>query len=442
MTHPVILSDARKASFAAAASATRNNEPALTEADFGKVIRAAASDVKLTDTDIAELFRAADVRKNGSLTLDEVVAFETALIQADALPQLAFRITGEQVAEVHLSPAVKALKSSYAFALGSVAGAVGAFSIYPIDLVKTRMQNQRSAVPGELLYKNSVHCFKTVFRTEGVRGLYSGLGPQLIGVAPEKAIKLTVNDLVRSILTPDHGTIPLWAEILAGCCAGGSQVIFTNPLEIVKIRLQVQGEAGAGAPRQGAVSIIRSLGLRGLYRGAGACLLRDIPFSGIYFSAYAHLKKDFFEESPSKPLTLPELLMAGAIAGMPAAYLTTPADVIKTRLQVEAKKGQTTYNGLTDAAVKIFREEGFKAFFKGGPARIFRSSPQFGVTLMTYELLQKSVPFPWSTEPIPASQETKAALTGKVPDEAAMGRARLAALMLHDIHTKLGLRSN
>ena len=65
--------------------------------------------------------------------------------------------------------------------------------MYPIDLVKTRMQNQRSgSLVGELMYKNSWDCFRKVIRYEGVSGLYRGLVPQLCGVAPEKAIKLTV----------------------------------------------------------------------------------------------------------------------------------------------------------------------------------------------------------------------------------------------------------
>jgi solute carrier family 25 (mitochondrial aspartate/glutamate transporter), member 12/13 len=95
-----------------------------------------------------------------------------------------------------------------------------------------------------------------------------------------------------------------------------------------------------------------------------------------------------------------QLLTAGAIAGMPAAYLTTPCDVIKTRLQVEARKGETKYTSLRHCAVTIMKEEGFMAFFKGGPARIFRSSPQFGFTLAAYEVLQKWLPMPGSHEEV------------------------------------------
>ncbi|KAL1954498.1 hypothetical protein VTO42DRAFT_1109 [Malbranchea cinnamomea] len=300
------------------------------------------------------------------------------------------------------------LESIHHFALGSIAGAFGAFMVYPIDLVKTRMQNQRSVRVGERLYNNSIDCARKVIRNEGVLGLYSGVLPQLIGVAPEKAIKLTVNDLVRS-LCADKSSGSIWwpYELLAGGMAGGCQVVFTNPLEIVKIRLQVQGEVAKnveGAPRRSAMWIVKNLGLVGLYKGASACLLRDVPFSAIYFPTYAHLKSDVFGESPTKKLSIVELLTAGAIAGMPAAYLTTPCDVIKTRLQVEARKGETRYTSLRHCAKTIWKEEGFKAFFKGGPARIFRSSPQFGFTLAAYEVLQKMLPLPGgSHEEVPPS---------------------------------------
>ena len=300
-----------------------------------------------------------------------------------------------------------ALTSLYNFGCGSIAGAIGATFVYPIDLVKTRMQNQRTGktplapASGEVrLYRNSWDCFLKVIRNEGGIGLYRGLLPQLVGVAPEKAIKLTMNDLVRSLLKktdPRTGAagLSLGAEIVAGGAAGASQVIFTNPLEIVKIRLQVQGEAAklAGVPRVGALCIVKELGLPGLYKGASACLLRDIPFSAIYFTVYAHLKSDLFGEGRTKAKLSPlELLSAGALAGMPASYLATPADVIKTRLQVVPRPGQQTYDGIIDAFRKISTQEGFTAFFKGGPARVLRSSPQFGVTLLSYELIQRFIP--------------------------------------------------
>ena len=145
-----------------------------------------------------------------------------------------------------------------------------------------------------------------------------------------------------------------------------------------------------------------------------------VPFSAIYFPSYAHLKKDFFGESPTKKLGILQLLTAGAIAGMPAAYLTTPCDVIKTRLQVEARKGQATYNGLLDCAQKIWRQEGFKAFWKGGPARVLRSSPQFGFTLAAYEVLMSWLPMPGSEAAKAGAQR----VTGNVEPMVGLGEAR------------------
>ena len=90
------------------------------------------------------------------------------------------------------------MEGMYHFGLGAVAGAFGATVVYPIDLVKTRMQNQRSSVVGQLMYHNSIDCFKKVIRNEGGRGLYRGLLPQLV-VLPVASHLITI-----------------------GCCAGKS----------------------------------------------------------------------------------------------------------------------------------------------------------------------------------------------------------------------------
>jgi len=216
--------------------------------------------------------------------------------------------------------------------------------------------------------------------------------------------------------------------------------VFTNPLEIVKIRLQVQGEVAKsveGAPKRSAMWIVRNLGLVGLYKGASACLLRDVPFSAIYFPTYSHLKKDLFGESQTKKLGVLQLLTAGAIAGMPAAYLTTPCDVIKTRLQVEARKGDTTYTGLRHAATTIWKEEGFRAFFKGGPARIMRSSPQFGFTLAAYELLQTLLPYPGKASEKASMAEVVSSLKEKAIDSP-FSRSRNALKVLLDLDEHFG----
>ncbi|XP_031441564.1 calcium-binding mitochondrial carrier protein Aralar2 [Clupea harengus] len=393
---------------------------------------------QVTPMEVDILFQLADlVEARGRVGLADID--KIAPLEEGALPYNLAEVQRQQSSGGSRPVLVQVAESAYRFGLGSVAGAVGATAVYPIDLVKTRMQNQRTtgSLVGELMYKNSFDCFKKVVRYEGFFGLYRGLLPQLLGVAPEKAIKLTVNDFVRGKARQKDGTVPLPLEILSGACAGGSQVIFTNPLEIVKIRLQVAGEITTG-PRVSALSVIRDLGFFGLYKGAKACFMRDIPFSAIYFPCYAHTKASLADEDgrvgPGR------LLFAGALAGMPAASLVTPADVIKTRLQVAARAGQTTYTGVIDCFWKILHEEGPRAFWKGAGARVCRSSPQFGVTLVTYEILQKwfYVDFggqkPPGLEPPPKS---RISLPAPNPDH--IGGFRLAVATFAGIESKFGL---
>ncbi|CAJ1934819.1 unnamed protein product [Cylindrotheca closterium] len=283
------------------------------------------------------------------------------------------------------------------FLLSSVAGGIGIATVYPLDLVKTRMMNQRISADSKRIYLSSFDCLMKVLRFEGIGGLYRGLLPPFMAVGPEKFIKFTVNDLLKGLSNSREKAH--WSmEMVSGACAGACQLLVTNPSEITKIRLQMQGESmrlfrenGFRAPRALSFSeVAADLGFSGLYKGAQACLLRDIPFGAIYFPAYA-VCKDYLAdlEGTQGSVSASQILLAGTLAGIPASFLTTPADVVKTRLQVTPRPGDSVYTGIGDCVRKMYATEGPTAFFKGSLFRCARISPQFGISLLCYEHLSK-----------------------------------------------------
>ena len=189
---------------------------------------------------------------------------------------------------------------------------------------------------------------------QGVGGLYRGLALYLCYVAPEKAIKLATNDFIRDKLgETNHGHISVGGEMLAGAVSGMANVVFSNPLEIIKIRLQVAG-AFSTLYDETAWSVFRQLGMANIYKAASACILRDVTFCTIYFPSYAHIKPLLADDTGyNSPLSI---FMAGSIAGAPAASIVTPIDLIKTRLQVIRRPGQTKYLGIFDCARKIYAQ--------------------------------------------------------------------------------------
>ena len=251
-------------------------------------------------------------------------------------------------------------KPTNTFLTGLIAGSIGAFAVYPIDVVKTQMQNQTSI---NKLYLNGFDCWKQLWKQGGIKSFYRGCIPQMIGVAPEKAIKLVAYTLI-SESNPDE----LKSHIAGGLFAGACQVIVTSPYEMIKINLQMNNK----------INYTELLNIKKIYTGASACFLRDIPFSGIYFPLYWYLK----EKQELNPF------VAGLLAGAPAAFTCTPADVIKTRMQTLIKQNLINLS-LFDVAKSIYKNEGFSAFWKGGGWRVLRSSPQFGITLLVFEYLKK-----------------------------------------------------
>uniref|UniRef100_A0A6G1SCV6 Mitochondrial glutamate carrier 1 n=1 Tax=Aceria tosichella TaxID=561515 RepID=A0A6G1SCV6_9ACAR len=293
---------------------------------------------------------------------------------------------------------------------GGIAGMVGVASLFPIDLAKTRLQNQ---TVGNEVYKSIFDCLKKVIKAEGYFGLYRGSAVNLLLITPEKAIKLTGNDFFRHLLSTEHNKhsssgqgkskkahLTLPREILAGGGAGLCQIIVTTPMELLKIGGQ-QGTSSQSEQRPSAMrtalSIVRKRGILGLYQnGFTSTMLRDVSFSVVYFPLFAHLsmlghtlmldkKQDEVDDANS-------LFWVNFLAGCTAAGISSvvvnPADVVKTRLQLinlgssDAQK----YTGIRNAFVEIYRNEGLGAFMKGASARVMYIAPLFGIAQTVYFL--------------------------------------------------------
>lgn len=267
--------------------------------------------------------------------------------------------------------------------VGAASGVIGTSCIFPIDVVKTRLQNQKpDPKTGKLMYRGIAHAFRTIVAAEGFRNMYKGLVPNLIGVTPEKAIKLGANDFFREKLANRDGTLTLQSQIMAGGAAGFCQVSATNPMEIVKLRMQLQNLKPV-AERLTTSEVVKNLGIRGLYKGVAITWMRDVPYSIVFFPGYAILKDKFSD--PDGHAGIPQILSAGAIAGAGAAWICTPADCIKTRFQAEG----ATYSSIRDCYTQTVSKEGYPALFKGAVPRMTVTAPLFGIALLAFEMQKR-----------------------------------------------------
>ncbi|CAK9216944.1 unnamed protein product [Sphagnum jensenii] len=230
---------------------------------------------------------------------------------------------------------------------GATAGVVVETVLYPIDTIKTRLQVARSG--GGIVFK----------------GLYSGLSGNLAGVLPASAIFVGVYEpLKRKLLGifPDH--LSSVAHLAAGAAGGLTASLVRVPTEVVKQRMQTGQFASAhGAVRQ----IVGAEGVRGLYAGFGSFLLRDLPFDAIQFCIYEQLRI-VCRKLVKRDLVDAETAIIGAASGAVTGAVTTPLDVIKTRLMTQGAHGR--YKGIGDCVSKIIQEEGAGALLKGVGPRV------------------------------------------------------------------------
>jgi len=276
-----------------------------------------------------------------------------------------------------------------------IAAIIGTFIIYPMDICKTRLQNQRNFPDNKSiqLYTSLIDCFKKIRKAEGYRGLYRGCAANILLIAPEKTLKLVSNDLMRSYLKTGNHPLSLGREMVAGATAGFSQSILSTPMDLMKINMQDAGRLAAlknskvrpNSSRKVLRNLLKRDGFLGLFRGFAVTSGRNIFFSVVYFPVFFTIT----ELGPDKNETHNSrwAFVAGCLAGGIAATAATPFDVIKTRTQrLKLAQSDVLYAGPIDAFVKILKSEGPLALMRGAGIRAFTISPLFGIIQFIYYL--------------------------------------------------------
>ncbi len=267
--------------------------------------------------------------------------------------------------------------------IGALSGIAGSGIIYPLDIIKTTIQAKSVNIPSQFTsnYQRMLYIYQQIYRNSGFRGLYRGFSTCLIGIAPEKAIKLAVNDFIREYYskTNRRNKLLLHEEIISGSIAGILQLTVTVPYEMVKIRLQLNKNNNVTG-----VHVLKELGIFGIYRGFSATLLRDVPFCSIFFALYSNLKS-FLNGFHNKEEPFYIGLVSGVISGGIAGSLVTPADMIKTRIQ----QGLNGNLGMVAYSKQILQQEGSKAFFLGWQQRSYIIGTLYGLVSLAFEVQKR-----------------------------------------------------
>eukprot|EP00897_Mesotaenium_endlicherianum_P001695 jgi/Mesen1/1553/ME000134S00674 len=303
------------------------------------------------------------------------------------------------------------------FIWGAMAGAFGETTMHPVDTLKTRIQSAKAGDQSSK-YKSLGSMFRHVVKADGARGLYRGVGPGLTGSLITGATYFGTIELTKDRLTehrPD--LIGPWSHFAAGAIGDAVGSVVYVPCEVIKQRMQLQGSlpewerrmvSGSHPPSkysyyksmlQAGGLIVRQEGFLGLYSGFLSTLARDVPFAGLQIMFYELIKQGVHWSHVrwgiggvsggwKHEFSSPEELAMGGTAGGIAAALTTPLDVIKTRLQIQGAGGD--YGGWSDALRKILREEGYRGLLKGWVPRVLWFVPASALTFLALDLLHKA----------------------------------------------------
>ena len=167
------------------------------------------------------------------------------------------------------------------------------------------------------------------------------------------------------------------------------------PFDFVKVRMQLQNELlPSSAPKLSVpamtMSIARTEGVSAFYTGLPVAVLRQSTYGGLSFASYPHLRDAFSPAKHAADAPLWARILAGGVAGASASALANPTDVVKVRLQADGRLAllngtQPRYSGTVDAFVKVFREEGLVAFWRGTLPNVQRATFVNGAGIAAYD---------------------------------------------------------
>ncbi|MBN3308471.1 MFTC protein, partial [Amia calva] len=273
---------------------------------------------------------------------------------------------------------------------GLSGGVVSTLVLHPLDLVKIRF-----AVSDGLdlrpKYSGILHCMKSVWSQEGLRGLYKGVTPNVWGAGASWGLYFCFYNALKSYKQEgNQSELTATQHLVSAAQAGALTLCLTNPIWVTKTRLVLQYDSASEPSKKqykgmvdALVKIYRYEGIPGLYRGFIPGLF-GTSHGAIQFMAYEELKRAYNRNrnKPSQAQLNPlEYITMAAISKMLAVSATYPYQVIRARLQDQ----HNHYAGVTDVIRRTWRNEGVHGFYKGIVPNVIRVTPACCLTFVVYE---------------------------------------------------------
>ncbi|CAG8657550.1 12291_t:CDS:2, partial [Funneliformis mosseae] len=278
---------------------------------------------------------------------------------------------------------------------GAISGLTSCVLLQPFDLVKTRLQQQRQQRVKSVTPLNStiMQTVKNIVKNESITGLWRGTIPTIFRNVPGSALYFFTLSEIRHLFflrqnitlqTSSKSSLPVLSSrdnLIAGMIARGSVGLLMMPITIVKVRYE-SNLYNYKSIWNALTSIIRHEGVKGLFYGYSATIIRDAPYAGLYVLFYERWK--LFISNNTSTIASPVIYMTSAmIAGFLATSITHPFDLLKTRMQLKPQN----YPNIWIGALKILKEGGFIGFFDGLTLRLGRKSAQAAISWTMYEAL-------------------------------------------------------